>query len=38
MTSLAWHGAPVALVPVPVPVSVTNLSIFPPLNAFCSAE
>src|SRR5215471_6978629 len=38
MTSLAWHGWPTALWPVLVPVSVTNLSMFPPLNAFCSAE
>src|SRR5215831_3717769 len=37
MTSLAWQGWPTALVPVLVPVSVTSLSIFPPLHAFCSA-
>jgi hypothetical protein len=37
MTSLAWHGWPAPFVPVAVPTVVTNLSIFPPSNACCSA-
>src|SRR6266480_2111629 len=37
MTSLALQGWPVGLFPDPVPTVVTNLSIAPPLNAFCSS-
>src|SRR6266571_2111567 len=37
MTSLALHGWPGPLVPVAAPTLVTNLSIFPPANAFCAS-
>src|SRR2546425_12794005 len=37
MTSLALQGCPVGLLPEPVPTEVTNASIAPPSNAFCSS-